>query len=47
VTGTHQLAFDHLKAAFTSAPVLAPFDWTKEVILETDASDYISARVLS
>lgn len=46
-TGTHQSAFDRLKAAFTSAPVLAPFDWTKEVILETDASDYVSAGVLS
>lgn len=40
-------AFDHLKAAFTSAPVLATFDWTKEVLLETDASDYVSAGVLS
>jgi hypothetical protein len=42
-----QNAFDCLKAAFTEAPVLAPFDWEKEIILETDASDYVSAGVLS
>jgi len=42
-----QSAFDRLKDAFTSAPILIPFDWTKEVILETDASDYVSAGVLS
>lgn len=42
-----QGAFDKLKQAFTSAPILAPFDWEKEIILETDASDYVSAGVLS
>ena len=42
-----ELAFTRLKNAFTEAPVLAPFDWEKEVILETDASDYVSAGVLS
>jgi hypothetical protein len=42
-----QSAFDCLKRAFTTAPVLAPFDWEKEIILETDASDYVSAGVLS
>ncbi len=42
-----QAAFDKLKAAFTSAPILTPFDWTREVVLETDASDYVSAGVLS
>ena len=42
-----QSAFDCLKTAFTEAPVLAPFDWEKEIILETDASDYVSAGVLS
>jgi hypothetical protein len=42
-----QTAFDRLKHAFTTAPVLAPFDWEKEIILETDASDYVSAGVLS
>ncbi|RAQ93876.1 retrotransposon nucleocapsid protein [Stemphylium lycopersici] len=40
-------AFDCLKAAFTKAPILAPFDWEREIILETDASDYVSAGVLS
>jgi hypothetical protein len=42
-----ELAFQSLKSAFIDAPVLMPFDWTKEVILETDASDYVSAGVLS
>ena len=42
-----QLAFDTLKQAFVSALILKPFDQTKDVILETDASDYISAGVLS
>ncbi|KAI1676228.1 reverse transcriptase [Pyrenophora tritici-repentis] len=42
-----QHAFDCLKTAFSKAPVLAPFDWDKEIILETDASDYVSAGVLS
>jgi hypothetical protein len=42
-----QEAFDRLKDAFTKAPILAPFDWEKEIILETDASDYVSAGVLS
>jgi transposase InsO family protein len=40
-------AFRRLKEAFTTAPILAPFDWTKEIILETDASDYVSAGILS
>lgn len=40
-------AFVKLKVAFTTAPILRPFDWTKDVILETDASDHVSAGVLS
>ena len=44
---TCELSFNTLKKAFTTAPVLRPFDWNKEVILETDASDYVSAGVLS
>src|SRR5699024_9122803 len=44
---TCELSFNALKEAFTAAPVLKPFDWNKEVILETDASDYVSAGVLS
>ncbi|CBF82237.1 hypothetical protein AN5254.2 [Aspergillus nidulans FGSC A4] len=46
-TPTCQLAMDALKKAFTSAPVLKPFDWTQDIILETDASDFVSAGVLS
>jgi hypothetical protein len=42
-----QMAFDTLKATFTSAPVLARFDPDRDVIVETDASDYVSAGVLS
>jgi hypothetical protein len=42
-----QEAFETLKAAFVNAPILKPFDWTKDVVLETDASDYVSAGVLS
>ena len=40
-------AFTTLKQRFTSAPILAHFDWEKPVILETDSSDYVSAGVLS
>ena len=42
-----EAAFQALKATFTEAPVLAHFNWAKEIILETDASDYVSAGVLS
>jgi CRISPR/Cas system CMR-associated protein Cmr5 small subunit len=42
-----QEAFSCLKAAFTQALTLLPFDWEKDVILETDASDHVSAGVLS
>jgi hypothetical protein len=42
-----QTAFDTLKATFTSVPVLARFDPDRDVIVETDASDYVSAGVLS
>jgi transposase InsO family protein len=42
-----QTAFQALKEAFVSAPILKPFDWEREVVLETDASDYVSAGVLS
>ena len=43
----HQTAFERLKDAFTSAPILQRFDFDKDVIVETDASDYVSAGVLS
>jgi transposase InsO family protein len=42
-----QSSFETLKQAFVDAPVLKPFDWTRDVILETDASDYVSAGVMS
>ncbi|KAL9563874.1 hypothetical protein ACKAV7_011909 [Fusarium commune] len=45
--GACEKAFLKLKEAFTTAPILRPFDWTRDVILETDASDYVSAGVLS
>ena len=45
--GLEQKAFDALKAAFTSAPILAHFDPDKETWVETDASDYVVAAVLS
>ena len=43
----YEESFNRLKEAFTSIPILAPFNWEKEIILETDTSDYISASVLS
>jgi hypothetical protein len=42
-----QMAFDTLKVTFRSAPVLARFDPDQDVIVETDASDYVSTGVLS
>ena len=38
-----QLAFKALLTAFTMAPVLQHFNLEREVIIETDASDYASA----
>jgi len=42
-----QLAFETMVEAFTTAPVLRHFDYDREAIIETDASDYVSAGVLS
>jgi hypothetical protein len=42
-----QDAFELLKYTVASAPTLKPFDWTKEAIVETDASDFVSGGVLS
>ena len=42
-----QEAFEKLKGAFTSEPVLMHFDWDKPAVLKTDASDYVCAGVLS
>ena len=36
-----------LKRRFTMAPILAHFDFDYDVIMETDASDYVAAGVLS
>jgi hypothetical protein len=42
-----QKAFDMLKHAFTTAPVLGRFNHDREMILKTDTSDFVSATVLS
>ena len=42
-----QAAIDLIKKAFTSAPILCHFDYDREIIVETDASDYVSAGILS
>ena len=36
-----------LKRAFVTAPVLAHFNPNREVLIKADASDYVSAEVLS
>ena len=46
-TDEAQSAFDQLKAEFIKQPVLAHFNPDLEIILETDASDYVAAGVLS
>ena len=46
-TSACQQAFDLLKYRFTTASILAHFDYKKECIVETDASDNVSAGVLS
>ena len=40
-------AFEGLKEAFTTAPVLARFDFERGAEVETDPSDYVLAEVLS
>jgi hypothetical protein len=40
-------SFETLKQAFTTAPILRHFDYDCDIIVETDASDYVSAGVLS
>jgi hypothetical protein len=42
-----QMPFDTLKATFTSAPILAHFDLDEDIIVEIDASDYVSTGMLS
>ncbi len=41
------MAFEELKARFTSEPILARFNPDREALVETDASDYVSAGVMS
>jgi len=42
-----QKAFEDLKKAFTTAPILRHFDYDREIVVETDASDHVSAGILS
>ena len=42
-----ETVFKQLKIAFTSAPILRHFKPELEMILETDASDYVVSGVLS
>ena len=42
-----QQAFEGLKAAFTTAPVLVHFQPARKTVVETDASDYAVAAILS
>jgi hypothetical protein len=43
----HQLAFETMVTAFTTAPALRHLDQERELIIESEASDYVSAPVLS
>ena len=38
-------AIKGLKEAFTTAPLLARFDFERDAVVETDASYYVSARL--
>jgi hypothetical protein len=40
-------SFETLRKVFTTAPVLQHFDYERQIIVETDASDYVSTGVLS
>ena len=46
-TEAEQKAFDGLKMAFMTAPVLRNFDPNRVVVIEADASDFAIAAVLS
>ena len=41
------MAFENLKKAFTSAPILAHVDPEKPFIIEADASDFALGSILS
>ena len=40
-------AFQYLKAAFVTVPVLMKFDPDQQIVIESDASDYVTERVMS
>ena len=42
-----EAAFQELKCRFTSVPVLRHFDPDREIIVKTDASDYVSVGMMS
>jgi len=42
-----QESFDGLKTSCTMAPILRQFDHDRDIVVETDASDFVSATVLS
>jgi hypothetical protein len=42
-----QKAFEEMVLKFTTTPTLRHFDHSREVVIETDASNYVSAGVLS
>jgi hypothetical protein len=42
-----QRAFEEMVLKFTTAPTLQYFDHSREVVIETDAADYVSVGVLS
>jgi hypothetical protein len=42
-----QKAFEEMELKFKTAPTLGHFDHSREVIIKTNASDYVSAGVLS
>ena len=42
-----QRAFDDLKKEFSKEPILAHFDPDLKIVVETDASDFVAAGVLS
>ena len=46
-TPIEEMAFQAIKKAFSSAPVLLHFDPNKKCTVETDASDYVFGAVLS
>jgi len=43
----HTKAFETLKTAFTQAPILAHFNPDNPIVVETDASDYAIAAIIS